>query len=75
MKIAAPAKPTKPSPEIILGRQCFEKFSAVEGIFLTPHEKQMFAEMDRKQLSYDERRALILAIVLVPARANYSVER
>jgi hypothetical protein len=62
MKIEAPAKPTKYSPETILGRERFEKFSAVEGIFLTLEDKLLFAEMDRKQLSYDERRAAILAL-------------
>ncbi|MDE2446730.1 MAG: hypothetical protein KGO94_11155 [Alphaproteobacteria bacterium] len=49
------------SPDIILGRECFEKFSAVEGIFLTRQEKQLRSEMDLRRLSNDERRALILA--------------
>jgi hypothetical protein len=47
--------------EFVLGAECFEKFSAVEGIFLTPQEKQLFAEMDRKNLSNDQRREIVLA--------------
>jgi len=52
---------------MVLGRERFEKFSAVEGIFLTAKEKKMFAEMDRKQLSHNERRKLILAQYKVKA--------
>lgn len=47
MKIEAQTTPIKASPEVILGRERFEKFSAVECIFLTLHEKQMFADKDR----------------------------
>ncbi len=47
---------------MILGRERFEKFSAVEGIYLTSQEKQMFSEMDRNRLSNDDRRATILAL-------------
>jgi hypothetical protein len=47
--------------EFILGYERFEKFSAVEGIFLTSQEKLLFAEMDSKNLSNDDRRSIILA--------------
>jgi hypothetical protein len=55
------------SAPLILGRYGFELFSAVEGIYLTVQEKKMFADMDRKQLSNDERRALIVAKYLEKA--------
>jgi hypothetical protein len=61
MKNDQPINASSAGSDFILGRECFEKFSAVEGIFLTPQEKQLFAEMDRNRLSNDERRALILA--------------
>jgi hypothetical protein len=54
-------KRSKNDSEFILGAEWFEKFSAVEGIFLTLQEKQLFAEMDRTNMSNDERRTLILA--------------
>ncbi len=52
--------PTLSKP-LVLGRERFEKFSAVEGIYLTAQEKRMFAEMDRKKMPNDERRKIILA--------------
>jgi hypothetical protein len=61
MENSAPSKPSPYSPDFVLGRERFEKFSAVEGIFLTPQEKLLFTEMDRNQLSNEERRSLILA--------------
>ena len=61
MKSTAPANQSKISPDIILGRERFEKFSAVEGIFLNAEDHLIFAEMDRKKLSNDERRKLIMA--------------
>jgi hypothetical protein len=60
-------KRSKNDSEFIRGAECFEKFSAVEGIFLTLQEKQLFAEMDRTNMSNDERRTLILASFKVTA--------
>jgi hypothetical protein len=61
MKNTASAMPSASRAEFTLGRERFEKFSAVEGIFLTLQEKRMFDEMDSKQLSNEERRLIILA--------------
>lgn len=61
MKSTAPTNQTKISPNIILGRERFEKFSAVEGVFLNAEDHLIFAEMDRRKLSNDERRKLIMA--------------
>lgn len=44
----------------ILGRNSFEKISAIEGVHLSPEMKRQFAEFDRKGLSASERlRALV----------------
>ena len=61
MKSTATMHQTFDRPDIILGRERFEKFSAVEGIFLNAEDHLIFAEMDRKKLSNDERRKLIMA--------------
>jgi hypothetical protein len=49
------------SSNFILGSERFEKFSAVEGIFLISQEKDFFAELDLFQLTNNERRTLVLA--------------
>jgi hypothetical protein len=61
MKTASPIKSSIFNQDFVLGRERFEKFCAVEGIFLTAQEKLLFAEMDRNHLSHEERRSLILA--------------
>jgi hypothetical protein len=43
-----------------LGRERFAKISAVEGIELTPRMKQRAVEFDRRELSAEERRRLIV---------------
>jgi hypothetical protein len=56
-------KPTAPaaSGPFILGREQFEKISAVEGLHLTREMKRDFREFDRENLSGDERRKRLLA--------------
>lgn len=43
-----------------IGRDGFEKISAVEGIKLSRTSRQMFKEFDRKELSAEERRRAII---------------
>ena len=46
--------------EFVVGRARFEKISAVEGVVLSTHSKQLFASMDRKGHSAAERRQAII---------------
>ena len=45
---------------IVLGQSAFKKISAVEGINLSRKIEDMFSEFDRKGLSAEERRRILL---------------
>ncbi len=45
----------------VLGRQRFERISAVEGVRLTDEMKRAFAGFDRRGLSASERRRAIIS--------------
>lgn len=60
----APPKPSTKVPKagsFTLGRERFEKISAVEGIKTAPATKRMFAEFDRKGTSAEQRRLIVAA--------------
>ena len=61
MKNLEASIPSPVSSHYVLGRERFEKFSAVEGIFLTEEEVKYLEEMARDKLPNNERRSLILA--------------
>lgn len=48
-------------PDYILGGDRFQKFSAVEGIFLSGEEEKFLEELAHAKLPNDERRSRILA--------------
>jgi hypothetical protein len=57
----AAAKPKSRKPRgFVLGRERFEKLSAVEGISKGPESRKMFAEFDRAGLTAEQRRKAIL---------------
>jgi hypothetical protein len=51
----------------VIGRERFEKISAVEGIRLSDEMKQTFAEFDRRGLTPAQRRRAILQKFKSPA--------
>ena len=53
--------PAKRAKGLVLGRERFIKFSAVEGIHLTDDDRSLIKEMDARGLQPDERRKTVLA--------------
>jgi len=51
--------PTNSKNAFTLGRDRFERISAVEGIKTSPKVGRMFAEFDRKKLTPEQRRQVI----------------
>jgi len=50
----------RPTKGYTLGRRGFAKISAIEGIRLTPAMDEDFRDLDRRRLSAEERRQILL---------------
>jgi hypothetical protein len=59
MALSKPSGPKGSRKGFVLGRERFEKISAVEGIKTSNASRRMFADFERKGLSDEERRAEI----------------
>ncbi|WP_407052114.1 hypothetical protein [Methyloraptor flagellatus] len=61
-KTTAPMSPARPSDGFVLGAERFDKIAAVEGLKPPASLIRTFAEMDRRDLSAEERIAHLKAV-------------